>query len=100
MIVFSEMPEEHLQRMRVVYNYLREHSLKLKLSKCDVFKSEINYLAHYVSQKGVLPSKKNLESIAQCPRLDTYTTVKSFLGLMGQLQMLHKRLCQNCSTPV
>ena len=70
MIVFSEMPEEHLQRM---HDCLWEHGLKLKPSKCDVFKSEINYLAHHVSQKGVLPSKKNLESIAQCPPPDTYT---------------------------
>ena len=36
-----------------------------------------------MSQKGVLPSKKNLESIAQCPPLDTYTKVKSFVGLVG-----------------
>ena len=32
-IVFSEMPEEHLLRMRVVFNCLREHGLKLKPSK-------------------------------------------------------------------
>ena len=83
MIVFSEMPEEHLQRMRVVFDCLREHGLKLKPSKCEVFKLEINYLAHHVSQKGVLPSKKNLESIAQCLPLDTYTKVKSFVGLVG-----------------
>ena len=82
-IVFSETPEEQLQRMRVVFNHLREHGLKLKPSKCDVFKSEINYLAHPVSRKGVLPSKKNLESIAQCPPPDTYTKVKSFVGLVG-----------------
>ena len=63
-IVFSKMPEEHLQRMCVVFNCLQEHGLKLKPSKCDVFKSEINYLAHHVSWRGVLPSKKNLESIA------------------------------------
>ena len=63
-IVFSDTPEEHLRRMRVVFDCLREHGLKLKLSKCEVFKLEINYLAHHVSQKGVLPSKKNLESIA------------------------------------
>ena len=44
-IVFSDMPEEHLRRMRVVFDHLCEHGLKLKLSKCDVFKSEINYLA-------------------------------------------------------
>ena len=40
-------------------------------------------MAHHVSQKGVLPSKKNLESIAQCLPLDTYTKVKSFIGLVG-----------------
>ena len=82
-IVFSDTPDEHLRRMRVVFNRLREHGLKLKPSKCEVFKSEINYLAHHVSQKGVLPSKKNLESIAQCPPPDTYTKVKSFVGLVG-----------------
>ena len=89
-IVFSEMPEEHLQRMQVVFNCLREHSLKLKLSKCEVFKPEINYLAHHVSQKGVLPSKKNLESIAQCPPPDTYTKVKSFVGLVGHYRCFIK----------
>ena len=82
-IVFSETPEEHPRRMHVVFDRLREHGLKLKPSKCDVFKSEINYLAHHVSRKGVLPLKKNLESIAQCPPPDTYTKVKSFVGLVG-----------------
>ena len=48
-----------------------------------MFKPEINYLAHHVSQKGVLPLKKNLKSIAQCPPPDTYTKVKSFVGLVG-----------------
>ena len=82
-IVFSEMPEEHLQRMQVVFNHLQEHGLNLKPSKCDVFKPEINYLAHHVNQKGVLPSKKNLEFIAQCPPPDTYTKVKFFVGLVS-----------------
>ena len=89
-IVFSEMPEEHLQRMRLVFNRLREHGIKLKPSKCNVFKSEINYLAHHVSQKKVLPSKKNLESIAQCPPPDTYTKVKSFVGLVGHYRCFIK----------
>ena len=89
-IVFSETPEEHLRRMHVVFNRLCEHGLKLKPSKCDVFKSEINYLAHHVSRKGVLPLKKNLESIAQCPPPDTYTKVKSFVGLVGHYRCFIK----------
>ena len=89
-IVFSDMPEEHLRRMRVVFDHLHEHGLKLKPSKCEVFKSEINYLAHHVSQKGVLPSKKNLESIAQCPPPDMYTKMKSFVGLVGHYRRFIK----------
>ena len=89
-IVFSDMPEEYLRRMCVVFDHLCEHGLKLKLSKCEVFKSEINYLAHHVSQKGVLPSKKNLESIAQCPPPYAYTKVKSFVGLVGHYRCFIK----------
>ena len=29
-IVYSKTPEEHLQRLQVVFNCLREHGLKLK----------------------------------------------------------------------
>ena len=89
-IVFSDTPDEHLQRMRVIFDCLRKHGLKLKPSKCEVFKSDINYLAHHVSRKGVLPSKKNLESIAQCPPPDTYTKVKSFMGLVGHYKRFIK----------
>ena len=74
----------------MVFDCLHEHGLKLKPFKCDVFKSEINYLAHHVSQKGVLPSKKNLESITQCPPPDTYTKVKSFVGLVGHYRCFIK----------
>ena len=47
-------------------------------------------MAHHLSQKGVLPSKKNLESIAQCPPPDTYTKVKSFVGLVGHYRCFIK----------
>ena len=48
-----------------------------------MFQTEINYLAHHMSKRGVLPSKKNLEAIAQCPPPVTCTKVKSFVGLIG-----------------
>ena len=82
-IIFSQTKEEHLERMRVVFDQFQEHGLKLKPSKCEVFKTKINYLAHHVSKRGVLPSKKNLKAIAQCPPPDTYTKFKSFVGLVG-----------------
>ena len=45
-IIFLQMAEEHLHRLHVVFDWFREHNLKLKPSKCSLFKEEINYLAH------------------------------------------------------
>ena len=98
-IIFSQTEEEHLERMHVVFDHLHEHGLKLKPSKCYVFKTEINYLAHHVSKKGVLPSKKNLEAIAKCPPPDTYTKVKSFVGLVGHYRCFMEEFA-NIATPL
>ena len=43
-----------------------------------------------MSQKGVRPLKKNLESSAQCLPPDTYTKVKSFVGLVGHYRCFIK----------
>ena len=40
------MAEEHLHRLHVVFDQFREYNLKLKPSKCSLFKEEINYLVH------------------------------------------------------
>ena len=98
-IVFSQTEEEHLVRMRVVFDKLREHGLKLKPSKSEVFRTEINYLAHHVSKRGVRPSKKNLQAIAECPPPDTYTKVKSFVGLVGHYWLFIKGFA-NIATPL
>ena len=41
-IVFLQTAEEHLHRLHVAFNQFREYNLKLKLSKCSLFKGEIN----------------------------------------------------------
>ena len=50
LIMFLQMAEEHLHQSHVVFDHLREYNLKLKLSKCNLFREEKNYLAHQVSK--------------------------------------------------
>ena len=45
-IVFSWTTEEHLHRLCMVFDQFHEDNLKLKPSKCSLFKEEITYLAH------------------------------------------------------
>ena len=83
LIVFSQMEEEHLLWLHVIFDWLREYNLKLKPSKCNLFKEKINYLAHQVSKQGVWPSDMNLKAIIECALLRTYTEIRALLGLVG-----------------
>ena len=90
LIVFSQMEEEHLHKLCVVFDWLREYNLKLKPSKCSLFKEKINYLAHQVSKQGIWPSDMNLKAIAKCALPRTYTEIRAFLGLIGHYRQFIK----------
>ena len=62
LILFLQTAEEHLHRLHMVFNQFWEYNLKLKPSKCSLFKEDINYLAHQVSKQGVQPSDSNLKA--------------------------------------
>ena len=79
-IMFLQTAEEHLHRICMVF---WEYNLKLKPSKCSLFKEEINYLAHQISKQGVWPSDANLRAIAECALPQTYMEICAFLGLVG-----------------
>ena len=74
-IVILKTEEEHLHCLCVVFECFREHHLKLKLIKCEFFKSKINYLAHHVSKEGVQPSKENLKAVTEFAPPCTYTEI-------------------------
>ena len=80
-IVFGCMEEEHLEHLHVVFERFQELNLKLKPSKCSFFQSEIMYLAHHVSQRGILTSKENVWVMQEFPMPETYTQVRVFCRL-------------------
>ena len=84
------MAEEHLHWFCVIYDWLREYNLKLKPSKCSLFKEKINYLAHEVSKQGVWPSDTNLKAIAEYALLQTYTKIRAFLSIIGHYRQFIK----------
>ena len=62
-IVFSKTPEEHLIRLKGVFQKKREAALKLKPSKCEFFKDQIAYLGHIVSKSGIETDPKKISDI-------------------------------------
>ena len=86
-VVFLHTVEEHLYWLHIIFDQFREHNLKLKPSKCNFFKEEITYLAHWVQ-----PSNSNLKAIAESALPQTYTEVCAFLGLVGHYRRFIKGL--------
>ena len=43
-IIFSQDESQHLEHLEIVFSHLQEAGLKMKCSKCGLFKSEIHYL--------------------------------------------------------
>ena len=82
-IIFGYTEEEHLEHLCVVFERFSEFNLKLKPSKCSFFQSEIVYLAHHISQWGILPSRDNVRVMEEFPMPKTYTQVCMICGLVG-----------------
>ena len=82
-IVFSSTWEEHLARLREVFERLRHAKLKLGATKCTFAAKEVSYLGHRVTEEGLLPDPSLLAAIRDIPPTTTVTEVRSFLGLAG-----------------
>ena len=54
-IIFSKTPQEHLSHIRKVFKKLRSGKLSMKMSKCNFFSKEIQYLGHILSTTGIQP---------------------------------------------
>ena len=85
-LIHSPDIESHLQHMKVLFQRLREADLKLKDSKCNYFKTHVQYLGHLVSGKGIKPLPEKLESVKKMPAPTTPKKIKQFLGLVGYLR--------------
>jgi hypothetical protein len=81
LMVFSKTFEEHLMNMRACFERCRSYNLKLRPTKCDFFKNQINFLRHVVSKNGVEMDPKKVDAILKIPIPDTPAKLHSWICL-------------------
>ena len=80
-LFYSQNKEERADHLRIVLEVLREHQLYGKLSKCEFWLEEVQFLGHVISSQGITMDPSKIETVLKWERSQTVTEVRSFLGL-------------------
>lgn len=59
----------------------REKNIKVKLGKCQLFSTSVEYLGHTILASGIKPSEKRQEAILKCPAPQNVNQLRSFIGM-------------------
>ena len=77
LLIFSKTFEEHLNHMKLVLQQLKKHGIKIKPSKCNLFKREVSCLGRFISAEGYTVDPK----IRKGPT--NISELRRLLGLIG-----------------
>ena len=80
-IIWAPSFEEHLRRLRLVFDKIRTTVLKLKPTKCQFLKREVSFLGHVVSSEGIKTDPDKVETVRTWSTPVDIKELQSFLGL-------------------
>ena len=83
LLIYNQTEEEHLKHLELVFEKHREAGIKLKMSKCELFKKEIEYLGHLVSGQGISPMKQKIKAMTNLAPTTNITEAQHVFGLKG-----------------
>ncbi|PNX73285.1 retrotransposon-related protein [Trifolium pratense] len=82
-LVYSKSEEEHEEHLRIVLQTLKEKKLYAKLTKCEFWLKEVNFLGHVISSGGIAVDPAKVDAVLQWKTPESVTEIRSFLGLAG-----------------
>ena len=92
-IIMDETFEGHLIIFDKLLSCLARNGLKVKPSKCQLFRNNVKFLGHEVSVKGLKPLKSNIQGILNFLEPKTVRQVHRFVGMVN----FYRRFIPNCS---
>ncbi len=87
LLVFSSTAKEHVKHLEDVFARLSQANLKVKFSKTQLFRTEIEYLGFLVGRDGVKVNPRKVAAIANFPTPENVKGVQSFLGLVNYFRV-------------
>ena len=81
-LIWSRDDAEHDQRLAALLDRIREKNLKLNKKKVKIGITEVPYIGHLLTRKGIKPDP---EAILQIPKPERKADVHRFLGMITYL---------------
>ena len=82
-LIYSRDKASHAKHVRQVLDILRKNKLYAKSSKCEFFRTEVEFLGHRISSEGIHVMQDKVRAIEEWPIPKSVKDVQSFLGLAG-----------------
>jgi hypothetical protein len=79
-LVYSTTFSDHIERLRTIFERIRNAGIKLSLQKCSFFNKQIRFLGHIISKDGVSTDPDKIRAVKQWPTPKTLEQLRSFLG--------------------
>ena len=93
-VIWSNSIEEHEKNVRLILQALQAAKLYVNPKKCKLFCTEIHFLGHKVSQKGIEADEGKADRILHWPKPRSAQDVRSFLGLVRYLAAFLPKLVE------
>jgi hypothetical protein len=93
-IVFSHSLQDHVRHVNMIIERLATYALKVKLSKCELVKTDIEFLGHTISQGYISPNQHNTRAIKEKPRPTSIKDVQSFVSLASYYKKFIKNFAK------
>lgn len=88
---------EHLETLSTVFDKLQQAGLKVNLTKCSFFQTDIEYLGHTISKEGIRPTQSKIEAITKATPPSNAQELRSFLGLVNFYEKFIPHLHSLCA---
>lgn len=75
--------DDHLEKLALVFERLRDANIKLKPDKCFLLMKQIKYLGHVISEDGIRPDSEKFIAVKNFPLPKSVKELRGFLGLVG-----------------
>jgi hypothetical protein len=82
-LIYNSSWADHLCHVRVVFQLLLTHGLRLKRPKCFFDQEQVAYLGHVINANGVGMDAQKVQGVVDWPTPRSVRALRGFLGLAG-----------------